>query len=306
LKNLRSVDLNLLITLEALVSEANVTRAATRLGLSQPATSNALRRLRELFADELLVRTAAGMIPTERALQLQKALIPVLRGIGRVFDTSLTFEPATATRQFTVRMSDVLETLLLSDLMPRFLKLAPLSALNIVHLPPQETIDALEGDRLDIAVSMGLSHPSSIRSRVLLRDRMACVMRQGHRAASGELTVQRFLAEKHVRVSLSPTDQRFVDDILIQMSLSREIAFQTPHWTVLAPMLERTDLLSVMPETLARRLGPNLAVRPLPFASKPFDWRMYWHRRHDNNPAQLWIIDQIMIAAASARLVALT
>ena len=296
MRNLRSVDLNLLVALDAFLAEGSVTRAAGRLGLSQPAASNTLKRLRELFDDELLVRSATGMSPTERALELQRELIPILRAISRVFETSLRFEPATATRQFRLRMSDVLEALLLPRLVQLFLAAAPAASLNIVHLSPQETLDALEADRLDVAVSMGLAQPGSIRSRSLFQDRMVCVMRDGHRAAAGTLTVERLLAERHVRVSISPSDRRFVDDILARLSLSRDIALHTQHWTVVAASLRDSDLVAVMPESLARGLGPGLALRELPFASQAFDWKVYWHRRHDASPARAWIVD--LLAAA--------
>lgn len=297
MKNLRAIDLNLLVTLDAFIAERNVTRAADRLGLSQPAASNTLKRLRELFGDELLVRTSTGMMPTVRALELQKELVPILRGVERVFDSKQSFHPVTSTSLFRLRMSDVLEALLLPKIMASFIGEAPHAALNIVHLSPQDTIDALEGDRLDVAVSMGLSHPNSIKSRSLLGDKMVCVMRRGHRLASKPLTVRRFLKERHVRVSISPTDQRFVDNILAQMSLNRDIAMQTQHWTVVAAVLRQTDLLSVMPESLARGLGSEFTIRTLPFATLPFDWNVYWHRRYHSAPAHLWLINLVVRSA---------
>lgn len=294
MRNLRTVDLNLLVALDSFIAEASVTRAARRLGLSQPAASNALRRLRLLFNDELLVRTSTGMALTARAVELQRELTPILRGVERIFESKLHFDPVTADSRFRLRMSDVLESLMLPGLMAAFLAEAPLASLNIVHLSPQDTIAALESDRLDVAVSMELSPPSSMRSRLLFRDRMVCVMRRGHRAAGRPLTIKSFLAERHVRVSISPTDQRFVDSILARMSLERDVALHIQHWTVLAPTLAGTDLLSVMPESLARGLGPELVRRALPFASDPFDWQVYWHSRHDNRPGQSWLIDLIV------------
>lgn len=300
MQNLRSVDLNLLVALDAFVEERSVTRAANRLGLSQPAASNMLARLRGLFDDVLLVRTASGMAPTERALELRQALVPILRGIERMFESRLSFAPSTTTRTFNVRMSDVLSALLLPALMPRFLREAPAASLNVVHLSPEETLDSLEADRLDLAVSMGLTHGRSIDSRDIIRDRMVCVMRAGHPAAAGKITVNRFLAARHVRVSISPTDQRFVDNILAQMSLTRDVALQLQHWTLLPAVLKESDLLSVMPESLAQGFGSEYAVRPLPFASSEFVWKVYWHRRHSGNPGIGWLSD--LIAACGGNL----
>jgi DNA-binding transcriptional LysR family regulator len=128
---------------------------------------------------------------------------------------------------------------------------------------------------------------------------MVCVMRAGHPAAAGTITVSGFLASRHVRVSISPTDQRFVDNILAQMSLTRDIALQLQHWTLLPAVLKESDLLSVMPESFARGFGPDYAVRPLPFASSEFVWKVYWHRRHGGNPGIGWLADLIAACGGS-------
>ncbi len=301
MRNLRSVDLNLLVALDAFVAEPSVTRAAARLGLSQPAASNMLSRLRVLFEDPLLVRTSSGMQPTERARELHEALVPILRGMERLFESRLAFDPATTTRSFSVRMSDVLVALFLPLVTPSFLRLAPQASMKITHLPPHETLDALEADRLDLAVSMGLEHGRSILSRPILRERMVCVMRAGHEAERGEFDTERFLAQRHVRVSVSANDQRFVDHTLSQMTLQREVALQLPYWTLLPSVLEDTDLVSVVPESLMRRFGPGFVSRPLPFPSDAFDWCVYWHRRHEGNPAQAWLVERFAEAGEALK-----
>jgi DNA-binding transcriptional LysR family regulator len=288
--NLRSVDLNLLVALDALLNERHVTRAADRVGLSQPAMSNALGRLRHIFKDELLVRTAGGMQPTPRAEALRDALRPVLRQIERVFEGDASFDPARATRTFTLRLSDLLGLLLLPALLDRAGKEAPGIALDVLHLPPVRTVDALERDEIDVAVSMGLDHSSAIRSEVLFRDRMVCVMRRSHSLARRALDLKRFLAQRHLKVSMSPADLRFVDDVLARRGIKRNVALNVPHWLVVPHVLARTDLVSVMPGRLAAAVaGKALIARELPFASEPFDWTLYWHRRHDGNPALQWL-----------------
>lgn len=300
--NLRSVDLNLLVALDALLTERHVTRAAERVGLSQPAMSNALGRLRHLFKDELLVRTARGMQTTPRAESLAAPLRQLLKQIERVFERNAAFDPARAKRTFTIRLSDVLGFLLLPALMRA---LAGQGAANgaaigfdLLHLPPAATVDALERDELDAAVSMGLEHSNAIRSAALLRDRMVCAMRKAHPLARRPLTLERFLAERHMKVSMSPTDLRFVDDVLRQRRLKRDIALNVPHWLLVPHVLQQTNLVSVMPRRFAKAIaGDALMVRDLPFASASFDWRLYWHRRHDNNPAIGWLREQLRAAA---------
>jgi DNA-binding transcriptional LysR family regulator len=296
--NLRSVDLNLLVALDALLRELHVTRAADRMGLSQPAMSNALTRLRHIFKDELLVRTATGMQATPRALELIEPTRQVIRQIERVFESDARFDPHQSARTFTVRLSDLLQFLLLPSLLERIGPQAPAIAFDIVHLPPERTVEALEKDEIDLAVSMGLEHPGSIRAEVLFPDRMVAVMRRTHPLARRAITLDSFLSCRHLKISMSPTDLRFVDDVLARQALTRDVAVNVPHWLVVPHILGRTDFICVMPGRLAAALaGRTLVARDLPFASEPFDWILYWHRRHEANPANRWLRDHIRAAA---------
>lgn len=298
---LRTLDLNLLVALDALLSERHVTRAARRIGLSQPAMSNALGRLRRTFADELLVRTATGMAPTPRALELVEPLRQALRQVERVLESEQGFDPRGSTRTFNLRMSDILAHLVLPALLAR-MPAASRFSLNVVHMPPAATLNALERDEIDLAVSMGLEAPNSIRSATLLDDRMVCLMRKGHPLTRRRLTLERFLAQAHVKVSMNPTDTRFVDDVLGGLGHQRRIALNVPHWLVVPHVLKETDLLAVLPRRLARTfLGEGLVQRELPFPSSPFAWTLYWHRRHDRSPASLWLRAHMNAVCAELR-----
>ncbi|MES5487258.1 LysR family transcriptional regulator [Bradyrhizobium sp. INPA03-11B] len=296
--NLRSIDLNLLVALDALLTERHVTKAADRVGLSQPAMSNALNRLRAMFEDELLVRTTAGMKPTPRATELAEPLRQVLRQVERVMTSDAGFDPTRTERSFTIRMSDILACLLLPRLAAARSPDARISY-NIIHLPPALTIDALERDEIDVAVSMGLEHSASIRSETLLRDRMVCLMRSGHPIKRGKLTFERFIAQEHMKVSISPTDLRFVDDVLAERGHRRRITLNVPHWLVVPHVLKSTDLLAVMPRHLAAVLmDDGLRMEDLPFESAPFDWMLYWHRRYDQSNANGWLRDRLRAACS--------
>ena len=288
--NLRSIDLNLLVALDALITERQVTRAAQKLALSQPAVSNALSRLRAIFGDELLVRTARGMQPTPRALEVAGPLRQILKQTERIFDSDIAFEPQLAAREFTVRMSDLLACLVLPRLTARLRAGAPGVSLKIVHLPPEQTVDALEIDEADLALSMALAHSRSIRSEPLFRDRMVCVMRRDHPAAQRKLTLKAFLGLWHLRISMSPTDARFVDNVLSGMGLERKVALTVPHWLTVPAIAASTDLVAVISEKVAKSFdAAELALLPLPFASQAFDWSLYWHRRYDDNKAHQWL-----------------
>ena len=295
--NLRTVDLNLLVVFDALVTSCHVTRAAEKVGLSQPAMSNALRRLRIVFGDELLVRTPNGMQATPRALELAEPVRAVLRQVERVMEPDQNFDPTVTSRTFRIRLSDLLSVLVLPALLPQFDILNSKVSLDIVHLSPTETIDALERDELDLAVSFGLAHGSTIMSEPVMRDRMVCVVRKGHRFANVAPDMAEFLAAKHVRVSLSPTDLRFVDKVIVSKGQKRMIALNLPHWLVLPQVLRDSDLVSVMPERLFFALNDDeLAICELPFRADVFEWSLYWHRRQDRNPSIRWLRTQFVKA----------
>ncbi|HTZ81299.1 MAG TPA: LysR family transcriptional regulator [Stellaceae bacterium] len=296
--NLRAVDLNLLVALDALLAERHVTRAAERVGLSQPAMSNALGRLRHLFADEILVRTATGMQPTPRARALAGATRQLLRQVEHLLEPDAGYDPSESERRFSIRMSDLLGLLLLPGLLERLRTQAPRVGLDVLHLPPARTVDALEADEIDLAVSTGLEHGGSIRAEPLFADRMVCLMRSAHPLARGRLSLEAFLAQRHLRVAQSPTDQRFADDVLGRLERKRDIALNLPHWLLVPHVLRRTDLVAVMPGRLAEAIaGRSLVAREFPFAPDRFHWTLYWHRRYDGNAASEWLRREIRAAA---------
>ena len=296
--NLRAVDLNLLVALDALLAERHVTRAAERVGLSQPAMSNALGRLRHLFKDAILVRTATGMQPTPRARALAGATRQLLRQVEHLLEPDAGYDPLASGRRFSLRMSDLLGLLLLPALLERLRVRAPRVAIDVLHLPPTRTVDALEADEVDLAVSTGLEHGASIRAEALFADRMVCLMRSSHPLARGRLTLDAFLAQRHLKVSISPTDQRFADDVLGRLERKRDIALNLPHWLLVPHVLRRTDLVTVMPGRLAAAIaGQHLVARELPFAPDRFQWTLYWHRRYDGNSANEWLRQEIRAAA---------
>lgn len=298
--NLRSVDLNLLVFFDALMTERHVTRAAEKVAISQPAMSNALSRLRLVFRDELFVRTAKGMEPTPRAVELGMRVRAILQQTTRLMTSDVQFDPSTSEREFSARMSDLVGILILPRLMARLRTEGPGISLDTVHLSPEHTIDALETDRLDIAVSMELEHTSAIRSETLLNDRMVCVLGKNHPLVAGRLTLKQFLSYPHLRVSMSPTDIRFVDRVLASKGQERKIALNVTHWLLVPKILEETDLLAVMSERAAQRISePGTVIRPLPFATPNFSWQLYWHRRYEHSRAHQWLRTQFHEVARS-------
>jgi len=302
--NLRQIDLNLLVIFDALMREKSVTRAALHIGVTQPAVSNALSRLRHLFKDELLVRTPTGMEPTQRAEELGPAVDQILRAINGLVDNPHRFDPRTADLTFQIRMSDVLALLLLPQLMHRIADEAPQVHIETVHLSPHRTVEALESGAIDLAISTGLHGSSAVHEQPLFDDRLVCLSRADHPRIGVKPVLKDFLASRHIRVAQSPVDDRFVDNWLTAHGHRRQIGLTVPHWLGVPYVVRETDLIAVMSRRAAERFAqdPSIQLSALPVPDCGFTWSMYWHKRHRSNPAQQWLRDRVTeIAAPLAR-----
>jgi DNA-binding transcriptional LysR family regulator len=292
--NLRSIDLNLLVFFDALMSERHVTRAANKVAISQSAMSNALSRLRHVFKDELFIRTSKGMEPTTRAIELGQSIGQILQQTSRLMFSDTNFDPLKSSRSYLIRMSDLIGSLVLRNLINNLEHAAPNISLDILHISPEKTVDLLESDQLDIALSTDLKHNSSIKSKKLISDRMVCILNKNHPLARDKLTLKRFLDCQHLRVSMSPTDIRFVDNVLANKGYSRKVTLNVPHWLLVPNILKKTNLIGVISERLASSFtDDDLILRPLPFKANNFYWTMYWHRRYEHNQSHQWLRDQI-------------
>lgn len=300
--NLRNIDLNLLVIFDALMQERHVTRAGRAVGLSQPAMSSALSRLRQLFQDELLVRTPSGMEPTPRALALAGSVRHILRQTETLLDHPDDFTPATARRTFRLRMSDLLLLCLMPPLAARVGREAPHVVLDAVHLPPESTLRALENDEIDMAISTGLTTPSTVKQQPLFHDELVCVARRGHpHAARAALDLETFLQLPQIKIAQSPFDMRFVDGQLADQGASRPIALTIQGWLAVPHIVAQTDLLAVLPRRVATPYVESceLHISPVPFGEPTFIWHLYWHRRYQSHPGHRWLRSRVEAVAAS-------
>ena len=267
-----------------------VTRAAQHLGVGQPAMSAALSRLRVLFADPLLVRRGNEMMPTKRALKLASQVRDILRDIDAMVALAGPFDPASSNHEFRLRMSDLMSFLLLPDLVSRLEQTSRDLRLNVVHLAPEATCDALTRDEVDVAVSTGLKTTASIREQRLFGDSIVCIARRDLALSTRLGSVEAFARAPQVRVSQSPLDLRFADAQLQALGVQRNIAVTVPHWLAVPEILCASSLLAVVPASLAVRMAEKqpLQICPLQFLETEFDWGLYWHRRYDNDDAKVW------------------
>ncbi len=298
--NLRNIDLNLLVIFDALMEERHVTRAGRIVGLSQPAMSSALNRLRQLFQDDLLVRTPSGMEPTPRALALAASVRQILRQTETLLDNPDDFSPDTAHRTFRLRMSDILLLCLMPPLAARVGREAPHVALDVVHLPPVQTLHALENDDIDVAISTGLTTPSTIKQVPLFDDELVCVLRHGHPHASTALDLDTFLQLPQIKIAQSPFDTRFVDGQLAAQGITRSIALTIQDWLAVPHIVAKTELLAVLPRRIASLYVEScgLHVSPIPFGQPPLTWHLYWHKRYQSHAGHRWLRSLIEAVAA--------
>jgi len=291
--NVRDVDLNLLRVFDAVLREAGVTPAAATLGLTQPAVSNALARLRKLFGDALFVRTPSGMEATPFARELAEPVRQALALLESALAHGPGFDPASATRAFRLYMSDVGQVEFLPPLVERVQREAPAIRLEAVALDVDDLGAALAAGGLDLAIGFlpGLGPP--VRRRALFRDPYVCLMRAEH--PFGSLTKKRFLEASHALVTYRG-GHRVIEEALERAGLARRIALRVPHFTVLPMVLERTDLILTLPARVAKVFERRGALKslPLPLAIPPAEVAVHWHERFEGDQGNRWLREQVI------------
>ncbi|MCA9666963.1 MAG: LysR family transcriptional regulator [Myxococcales bacterium] len=286
--------------LVALLEEGNVTRAARRIGLSQPALSGALSRLRSVFDDELFVRGRGGVLPTPRA----EALAPLVReALGRI-DAALRaperFDPAQSRRRFRLGMTDYVGFVLLPRLYATLRRAAPDVDVEIWPLGDDPPREALASGRLDAALSFFYEKlPAGLDAAELLDERFVCVARRGHPELGRRLTLSRFARLAHLLISQRGAVQGVVDGALAARGLRRRVALTVPHFLVAAPVVAESDLVVTLAARVAEAQAQDdrLAIYAPPVALPGFTVRMVWDARFAAQPAHRWLRQLVLDAA---------
>ena len=309
----RTLDLNLLRVFDEVMAERSLTRAARNLSLSQPAVSNALRRLRETLGDDLVVRSGQGMSPTPRAL----AVWPTVREALRQLQSSLApggFDPASATSTFILAMADATAAELMPHLVDTLEQFAPNVSLRVVPLTTRDPRRLLEEEAVDLAIGHFPSVLADLVVRAQSGDGVAfahtrlydgeyvCVMRTGHALASGPLTLNRFCAARHMLVSFSGRPFGFIDESLAAIGRKRQIVLTVNQFFTAGRVVAKSNLLTVLPRHFVGVTGisDQLVQRQLPFDVAPVNVDAVWHRRVDAQSAHAWLRQAIVQSAARA------
>lgn len=300
--NLRGVDLNLLVVLDALLREASVTRAARRLGLSQSATSHALGRLRSLIGDPLLVRASSGMVHTARALGLLAPVRAILEQAEQALLPPTPFDPAESRARFTLGLDDATQVGTLPSLAALLQTLAPCVELRARAEAPSALLSSLSSGELDLAVTVAGDLPDSAYAIPLLTYRHVCVVRPGHPRIAGRLSISRYLAEAHVVIATAESVDITVDRLLAERGHERHVAITASSPLAVPTLVAKTDLIATVPDRLLSVAEPSLKLvaLPVPLALPPVTVSMVWHARTHHDPAQRWMRDTIRELYANA------
>jgi DNA-binding transcriptional LysR family regulator len=277
--NLASIDLNLLVVFDALMAERNVTRAGERLGLSQPATSNALARLRSLINDDLFIRTATGLRPTATALSLKQHLRPALQQIQAALLEQSTFNPATSDRVFAMGMSDYVEFTLLPPLIQMLQTLAPQVSVQIRSGDRQKLLALLDTGEIDLAFGLFPEKIAWHKDHLLFQESYVCVCRHDHPVIGKSLSLEEYLAASHLLISVKEDRIGRVDTLLAEQNLKRHIALSIPHFLTAPFVLTQTDLIATLAQRIALTFAQHqrLKLLPMPFPIANFSVFMRWH-----------------------------
>ncbi len=299
--NLKNIDLNLLVYLDVLLRERNVTRAAESLGISQPAMSNGLRRLRELFSDPLLVRTSGGMSPTERAEDLQPKIREVVASIQGVVQPEGQFDAASASRVFRISVSDYTESTLLPYMLRRMRLEAPDVTLDILT-PSDVSFQDLERGGVDLVINRFDVLPQSFHQRPIWRDGFSCLI-SSQNPIRKNFNLDTYLEAGHVWVSktgmgvgvgMEPGAGQglgWIDEALAKLGKERRIRVFTRHYEAAMRLADLRDLIVTLPSKAANRLkdDPSVIILPPPFEIPDFELTMAWSPLLQHHPAHRWM-----------------
>lgn len=295
--NLNNLDFNLLKVLDALIAERNVTRAAERVGRSQPAVSNALHKLRKLLGDDLLVRGQKGFLLTPRAEAIRAPLREAIVLTEECLARAPLFDPATASDVFRLSTPDRLSLAVVPPLYERLRKFAPNMSLQVITADRAPALALLDADRTDIALGWLDQKPDYLNAEYLLEESMFCVLRRGHPMLKhgAKFDMDTMLSYPHIVVSATGTRNAIFDDLLRRHRLQRHALVAVSNFTAVPHILARSDMIGVFTELAAKVLKKSfdLATRPVPYDVGKISTNMVWHCRNENDKKHVWLRQQI-------------
>lgn len=294
--DLSRLDLNLLVVFHCLLLQKRVSAVALTLGMSQPAVSSALGRLRASLGDELFLRTQKGMEPTPYALQLAEPVAVALDGLQQALNVRAAFDPAKSDRSFTIAMTDVGEMYFLPVLVDELSSIAPGVTLRVVSVTHPALKEDMASGRIDLAMGLLPQLQAGFYQQALFHQKYICLMRQSHPLADrNKLHIDSFTEAEHVRIVAAGTGHGRVDIALEMKKLQRKFRLTVPHYVALGDVLKHSNLIATVPERFADRiLEPfGLVKRELPIKIDQSAIHQFWHGRLHRDPGHQWLRQRI-------------
>jgi DNA-binding transcriptional LysR family regulator len=288
---LGDIDLNQLVLFQQLMVERRVSRVADNLGITQPAVSNSLAKLRRLFGDELFVRTPGGMVPTPFAEQLAEPIGYALAMIHGGLNQQSRFDPATVKRSVTIGMTDIGEIVFLPTLVERLIREAPGVTVNTVRNSATNLRDDMESGKVDLAIGLLPQLKAGFFQRRLFRQRYVCLFRRGNPVDKNKMTLSAFRAAEHLLVVSAGTGHGKVDELLRRAGVDRVVRLTVPHFVCAGHILQGTNLVATVPERLAQCLAEPFSLNYLPHPVKlpEIAINVFWHAKAHRSPANQWL-----------------
>jgi len=292
---LRNIDLNLLVVLDALLTEKHVTRTGARLHLSQPAISHSLSKLRVLLDDPILIRQGSEVVLSALAQNLQAPLKEILSQIEILLGKSIDFVPANSHRTFRLAMSDYGAAIVMPKLLRQLRAQAPNTTLVVTQDSRHGMFEQIAQGKIDLALGVFPHLTADISSEVLFEETFSCLLDRSTLPASGQLDLDNYLLRPHISVSVDGCTNGEIDRLLRAEGLQRRIAVSVPHWRTAPSMISNTDLiLTVATRTLDNApLDDDLVSLSPPLPIPPFPFVQIWHNRFGEDPAHIWLREQV-------------
>lgn len=299
MRRLAPLDLNLLVALDALLRERSVTRAATRLGVSQPALSNMLAKLRDALGDPLFARAGQGVAPTPRALALEAPVREALEKLTGAVAGRAAFRPDESKQTFVIAATDYVQFVLFPLLMARLAQAAPGVSVRVVPVAHEIQWGELETGEVDLVVSGFVTAPADLRSKLVYKDRTVCILRADHPLAGEPMTMARYLSLTHLEVQMM-SGPSGVDRVLARRGITRRVALHMPHFLAAPFVVAGGDCCYTVAARIATPMARLLPLRihPIPFEMPRVMVRARWHPRMDHDAAHTWLRKMITLTAA--------
>ena len=294
--NIALVDLNLLIVFDAVMREKHVTKAAKRIGMTQPAVSNALNRLRHIAKDDLFIRSFDGVVPTARAIELAPPIRQAISLVENAFDPT-TFNPKESVDEFNIAISNYTASIIFPILAEILEKEAPNINVRSKQLGDVDLLRELEAANIDFIIAgQQLEETENFISQHLYDEDFVCVLRKGHPLAKKkQISTKEFANAKHLMVATTGKAFGFVDYLLEAKGLKRRVAMTVNQFLVAPSIIRHSDMILTVSRRVAKRFRlDSVKVYPLPLFTNPLRLKLIWHKRSDSNPRNKWIRSKIV------------